>query len=101
MDGKQWPKSIERMAWQGFGLVKVTSSFSKTPGEYMASVRRAYPRAYLPWSSEEEDALVSMHLSGKTLEEISGILQRQPTALMSRISRIYVTDKVPAYLGLP
>jgi broad-specificity NMP kinase len=51
-------------------------------------VRSKYPRAYEKWSKSEEEILDQLYNEGTSIEEISIVLQRQPTALRSRLKKL-------------
>ena len=50
-------------------------------------IRAKHPRAYLPWTSEEDQKMLALHMKGKTVAEIAVELQRQPSAIRSRLDR--------------
>lgn len=54
----------------------------------MHRAKRVHPRAYERWTSEEEAELRALHASGRTVAEIAGELQRQPSAIRSRMSHL-------------
>jgi hypothetical protein len=51
-------------------------------------IRQAYPRAYEKWTDEEDEQLRQKHLDGAGVNELAGILQRQPRAIKSRLRRL-------------
>lgn len=55
--------------------------------ERMAEVRRDHPRAYEPWTDEEDATLVRLSQAGRTVDEIAAQLQRQPSAVRSRMQK--------------
>jgi len=52
-----------------------------------AAIKARYPRAYHLWSQEDENLLLEMYIARKTVEEMSIALQRQPSAIKSRIKK--------------
>jgi hypothetical protein len=54
----------------------------------LAQIRKAHPRAYEKWSDEEETKLIQLVQSGISVKEISSKLQRQPSAIRSRMMRL-------------
>ena len=52
------------------------------------SIRRDYKRAYEKWTDHEEALLLKLHEDGKTRREIAQELQRQPSAISSRLRKI-------------
>lgn len=55
--------------------------------EKMAQIRRACPRAYEPWTDEEDAALARDVRSGLGHDEIAAKMQRQPSAIRSRMKK--------------
>ena len=53
----------------------------------LTEIRREHPRAYAPWSKEEQEQLIALFQQGKTIKEICETLERQPGAVQSRLSR--------------
>lgn len=60
----------------------------KWSAERLADMRRRYPRAYEKWSPGEDDKLKSLFQAGAGAEQIARDLQRQPSAISSRLSRL-------------
>jgi uncharacterized Zn finger protein (UPF0148 family) len=56
--------------------------------DHVARIRETHPRAYERWSDEEDGRLKEMHLAGRTAAEIAGDLQRQPSAIRSRLQKM-------------
>lgn len=54
----------------------------------MERSKMKHPRAYAPWSPLEDDQLKEFHTSGKAASEIATQLQRQPSAIRSRLSKL-------------
>jgi DNA-binding NarL/FixJ family response regulator len=61
----------------------------------LAERRKHHPRAYEPWSPEEEKDLQQFIEAGLTVPEIAGRLQRRRSAIRSRILKLDLTDKLP------
>jgi hypothetical protein len=53
-----------------------------------ADIRRTYPRAYEKWTVEEESRLRGLIDNGLTVAQIARQLQRQRSAIRSRISKL-------------
>lgn len=51
-------------------------------------IRRKHPRAYLRWTPEEDALILEMLDKGMARLAISEVLQRQPSAIASRIQRL-------------
>jgi hypothetical protein len=56
---------------------------------YQREVRKKSPRAWEPWSQEEDDALETMVNDDMTITEIAGLLGRQYGAIQSRIKHVF------------
>lgn len=54
----------------------------------LAQIHKVYPRAYEKWSNEEDAKLAQLFQSGKSIKEIATQLQRQPSAIRSRILKL-------------
>lgn len=54
----------------------------------LESIRRNHKRAYEKWSEQDEALLLKLHEEGKTRREIAQELQRQPSAISSRLRKI-------------
>ena len=51
-------------------------------------VRQEYPKAYEPWTAEEEQELARLHRTGWGISEIATHLGRQPGGIRSRLTRL-------------
>lgn len=56
-------------------------------------IREQYPRAYEPWTQEEENQLITLYHEGRSTNEISEIMERQPGAIRSRIEKLSLEEK--------
>ena len=54
-----------------------------------AEIRQKHPRAYLPWEAAEDEKLKQLLQSGHTIAQIANQLQRQPSAIRTRIEKLY------------
>jgi hypothetical protein len=61
---------------------------SPAPTPQIAEIRKSYPRAYEKWSEAEERQLRQFLRNGLTVAQIAGRLQRQRSAIRSRIVRL-------------
>lgn len=59
---------------------------------YMDKQKQLFKKAYAQWSAEEEQALVGLYRIGKTVSEISAILQRNEGSIKSRLKKLGVFD---------
>ena len=63
----------------------------ESPADYQTRITRikeAHPRAYEPWSTEEEDSLRSLYQQGVSQRDIAARLHRQPGAIASRMAKL-------------
>jgi ParB-like chromosome segregation protein Spo0J len=61
----------------------------------LSVIKASYPRAYEKWTRQEEDKLQKMIADGLTVAQIAGRLQRQRSAIRSRIVRLNLVDEMP------
>lgn len=54
----------------------------------IADIKQKYPRAYETWEIEEDEKLKNGFAKELSIEELSGILKRQPGAVKSRLEKI-------------
>ncbi len=55
---------------------------------HIEEVRKDYPRAYFVWMKEDEKTLRFMANYGATVEMMAGVLQRQESAIVSRLEKL-------------
>lgn len=53
-----------------------------------ARIRLQYPKAYEKWAEEEDALLVQEYSNGTSVHEVSDLLQRQPSAIRSRLRKL-------------
>jgi ATP-dependent DNA helicase RecQ len=58
--------------------------------ERVAEARKLHPRAYEPWTDDEDARLRALVEEGRTIDEVSSALQRQPNAVRIRAERLGV-----------
>ncbi len=70
---------------------------AQPPREKLTSAerRKRHPRAYEPWTPEEDTDLQQFIETGFTVPQIAGRLQRKRSAIRSRILKLDLTDKLP------
>lgn len=56
-------------------------------------IRKKHPRAYEKWNDEEDQRLTKLFQSGAGTKEIAYILQRQPGAITSRLSKLGLIEE--------
>ena len=62
--------------------------------ERMAEIRKKHPNAYLPWSQDEDDALVLRFKAGATQEELVKDFGRQPGSIQMRLEKLGLVEPV-------
>ncbi len=55
---------------------------------HVEKIRETHPHAYERWSDEEDDQLKKHIAAGRTIDSIAQELQRQPSAIRSRITKL-------------
>lgn len=66
----------------------VAFGFSDKQGKYeerLARIRAEYPKAYEKWTEDEDHLLKQRFGEGTSIEELSKVFQRQPSAIRSRL----------------
>jgi DNA-binding CsgD family transcriptional regulator len=58
----------------------------------LSEIRKQFPRAYEPWGAPEEEQLRALHDAGDSIKEIAAQLQRQPSAVESRLRRLGLVE---------
>ncbi len=56
--------------------------------ERMTDIKRRYPRAYERWTDEEDAQLSAMHEQGRTGARMTQQLERQPSAIRARLTKL-------------
>ncbi len=81
----------------GEAFIKALLHFKKKDrATIIEEARVKYPRAYEPWSKEDDLALEVMHGEGQSNSDIAKHLQRQPGAILLRIKKLGLQDKLAA-----
>jgi hypothetical protein len=77
-------------------IAAVTEAAADAPRSYneerKAEARKLYPRAYEPWTDEEDERLRVCINAGQSLDEVVAVLQRQPGAIKIRAGRFDLGD---------
>ena len=56
--------------------------------ERLGEIKQAHPKAYQPWTSEEDVRLTERFRSGASVEQLAREFQRQPGAIRSRLAKL-------------
>jgi hypothetical protein len=67
----------------------MTSEYQKR----LKRIRTRYPKAYERWSTHDENLLGHAFEAGANIAELSTLLQRQPSAIKSRLRRLGLSTK--------
>jgi IS30 family transposase len=54
----------------------------------MTEIKRLHPRAYSKWEASEDETLRSLFATKTSVRDIASKLQRQPSAIRSRLLRL-------------
>lgn len=71
-------------------------SGTSNPTEYhdrISKIREKHPKAYFPWTVEEDEMLEKAYCESKSVDEMSKSFQRQPSAIRSRLNKLEVYEK--------
>ena len=82
---------IFRAASEVLDVMSMQQSNAPAP---LSDIRKTYPRAYELWTDTEERQLRSLIDSGLTVAQIAGRLQRQRSAIRSRILKLDIVYKL-------
>ncbi|MCB9432602.1 MAG: DNA helicase RecQ [Ardenticatenaceae bacterium] len=59
--------------------------------ERLNQIKASYPRAYETWSNEEDEKLRQLFINHHGTQAISNLLERQPSAIRSRLRKLGIT----------
>lgn len=68
--------------------LEVTGQADNAHATRLAAIQQRHPRAYAPWSSDEDLQLRQLVEGRNSVDEIGTRLQRQPSAIRSRVQRL-------------
>lgn len=77
-----------------FAAAEEALSLNESPSDYhkrMEQIKSRHARAYERWDTAEDARLASMQRSGNSVSEIARALQRQPSAIRSRLAKPNLT----------
>ncbi len=69
-------------------VLKLTTCKDRDYHQRLLEIRKSYPRAYEKWTSEEETQLTELFRAGTEINHIAAELQRQPSAIRSRLGKL-------------
>ena len=75
-------------------LAEVPKEFAGTSKAYHPDeVRQKHPRAYEKWTSDEDERLRGQYQTGLDILGLAAMLQRQPSAIRSRLIKLGLTPQ--------
>jgi hypothetical protein len=51
-----------------------------------------YPKAYQPWTREDDSFLIEKYNSGMEIRKLADLFQRKPSAITSRLKKLGLTN---------
>ena len=85
---KRAKKPAPRREWPSpEGLTQHTAESRKTREDVHPGLLDQHPRAYLPWSKEEDEYLSMLYLASVSKEEMASLLGRQLSSIRSRLKK--------------
>jgi len=72
--------------------MRMDEVLSGAHAQRLAAIKAKRPRAYEKWNSDEDEQLRSMHARGMPVEEIAEVLQRQVSAIRSRLLKFSIAE---------
>jgi hypothetical protein len=77
------------------GAMKILGWRISRVSREISEIKNEYPRAYEKWEKEEDEKLEYGFNEGLKIEELSGILGRQPSAIKSRLEKLGLLKASP------
>ncbi len=74
------------------GMRAITSTTPETAAERLERIKSDHPRAYERWAEDEDESLQRLFRSNVSVIEIARRLQRQLSAIRSRLMRLGLLD---------
>jgi len=74
-------------------LEKLTDPENEKKSYTLDDVREQHPKAYRPWSAEDDEKLEALFCEGKTVKELANIFERKAGAITSRIKKLELREK--------
>jgi len=71
-------------------LLEEETHSDKSRAYSVEEIRKTHPRAYEPWTGEDDERLIAEYQSGKTIKELMGLFGRQRGGIESRLKRLEV-----------
>lgn len=90
---------VQELAWTYHDIFQAAAealgSASERTGntgyeERMTEIRSAHPKAYQPWTNEDDSRLKTAHQAGASIDTLAQQFQRQPNAIRSRLAKLNI-----------
>lgn len=82
-------KDVERLR----KYLKAYKQLLGVPTYSFEACRVDYPKAYMPWTREDDDRLELLFCEGKTTKELAEIFQRNEGAIRARVKKLELEEK--------
>ncbi|MEM9921561.1 MAG: DUF3276 family protein [Bacteroidota bacterium] len=69
-------------------LFKGKSKQRKLSEEEIEEIRKEYPNAFVPWTTEDDQSLMQLFQEGQSIEELASHFHRKPAAIDYRIKKL-------------
>ncbi|MBU1121168.1 MAG: RecQ family ATP-dependent DNA helicase [Candidatus Omnitrophica bacterium] len=70
--------------------IKLKTELAGQKAYSVVELKKQHPTAYAKWTNEEEQRLISEYNNGRTINELSKLLGRQPGGIRSRLRKLNV-----------
>lgn len=93
--GRAWTpedSDLSPMHWLQVNGIHTLPKPVHAKGDRLQEIRRQHPRAYEPWSKDEDARLSQLFGNGVGVRDIAQQLQRQPSAIQSRLRKNGLTE---------
>ena len=78
----------------GEAFLRAMVNFRKTGREAMIEeARKKYPKAFEPWSKEDEEHLEDMFVQDRSMQDMIEYFQRNEAAIRARIAKLELEEK--------
>ena len=88
---------VQELAWTYHDIFQAAAEALAVAGgavpgkgyeERMSEIRQTHPKAYQPWTSEEDARLTEHFRAGAAIPVLAQTFQRQPSAIRSRLAKL-------------
>ncbi|HDN65073.1 MAG TPA: hypothetical protein ENF23_02060 [Methanosarcinales archaeon] len=68
--------------------ILINPEHDKSGAYSVKEIQETHPRAYEPWTEDEDEMLTADYKAGKTIEELMGLFGRQRGGIKSRLMKL-------------